>query len=66
VTTAEVSLREGLEDETPVIAVLGEGTPVVPVGIIGSECPCWKVATPAGTGWVYTRYLAPRSFAELD
>jgi|SRR5215469_8781954 len=57
VTTAEVNLRSGLEDETSVVAVLPEGTPVVPVGI-GSECKCWKVTSPAGVGWLYTSYIA--------
>jgi uncharacterized protein YraI len=65
-TTTEVSLRAGQEDDTRIIAVLPQGTPVVPAGVVGSECPCWKVATPAGTGWVYTRYLALRSYAEPE
>ena len=63
VTTAEVNLRSGLEDETEVVAVLPEGTPVVPVGI-GSECVCWKVASPQGVGWLYTRYIAGRQADE--
>lgn len=63
VTTAEVGLRSGQEEEEPVIAVLPEGTPVVLAGTTGSECLCEKIATPFGVGWVNTRYVGLRPFA---
>jgi hypothetical protein len=57
VTTDEIALREGAEDESPVIAMLPKGTPVAPVGV-NSECVCWEVEALGHTGYVYTRYLA--------
>jgi hypothetical protein len=61
VTTAEVALRDGQEEEEAhVVAMLPEGTPLVPSGARGGECTCWRVHTPAGTGWLYTRYIALR------
>ena len=61
ITTAEVNLRKGLEDETGVVAVLPEGTPVEPI-LVGSECNCWKVATPNGVGWLYKSYIKVRNY----
>jgi hypothetical protein len=51
-TNAEVALRAGQSEDAPVVALLPRGTPLVPVGTIGSDCMCWKVATFAGTGWL--------------
>jgi uncharacterized protein YraI len=65
VTTAEVNLRSGMEDETSVVAVLPAGTPLVKV-IVGSECTCWKVAAPQGTGWLYRSYIAMREPPEVE
>jgi len=60
VTVADIDLRSGQEDESSVVAHLAKGTVVTPVGQTGSECnSCWRVETPQGIGWVYTRYLAP-------
>jgi hypothetical protein len=56
-TIQEVPLRLLQADESPVVAVLPRGTPVVPVGPVSSTCPCWKVRTFAGTGWLYTRFI---------
>jgi hypothetical protein len=63
-TVAEVALRSGQDDEASVVAMLPKGTPVVPVGWVGAECMCWKVDTPQGTGWLYTRYLDLRRLDE--
>ena len=60
-TVAEVALRSGQDDDSGVVAMLPKGTPVVPVGWVGSECVCWKVDTPQGTGWLYTRYIDLRA-----
>jgi hypothetical protein len=57
VTTDEIALRDGAEDESPVVAILPKGTPVAPVGV-NSECVCWEVEALGHTGYVYTRYLA--------
>ena len=57
VTTDEIALRDGAEDESPVIAILPKGTPVAPVGV-NSECNCWEVDALGHTGYVYTRYLS--------
>lgn len=57
VTTDEVALRDGAEDESPVIAMLPRGTPVAPVGV-NSECNCWQVDALGHTGYLYTRYIA--------
>ena len=62
-TNADIALRSGEDDESSVIAMLPEGTPVVLAGTTGSECMCVRVATPQGTGWVYNRYLSLREFA---
>jgi uncharacterized protein YraI len=60
-TSADIALRAGQDDESHVIARLPRGTEVTPAGQVGSECSaCWKVKTPAGTGWVYTTYLTAR------
>jgi SH3-like domain-containing protein len=56
VTTDEVALRDGPEDEDPIIAMLPAGTPVAPVGV-NSECVCWQVDALGHTGYVYNRYL---------
>jgi uncharacterized protein YraI len=63
-TVAEVALRSGQDDESSVVAMLPKGTPVVPVGWVGAECMCWKVDTPQGTGWLYTRYVDLRRLDE--
>ncbi|HEV8031922.1 MAG TPA: SH3 domain-containing protein [Stellaceae bacterium] len=57
VTTDEIALRDGAEDESPVVAILPKGTPVAPVGV-NSECVCWKVEALGHTGYVYNRYLS--------
>lgn len=57
VTTDEVTLRSDQEDESKPVAVLPRGTPIVPIGIVGAECDCWKVSSSAGSGWLYTRYI---------
>lgn len=66
VTTAEVTLRAGQDDEARPVALLPRGTPLVPIGIVGAECDCWKVDSPAGSGWLYTRYIASRSSEALE
>lgn len=66
VTNAEVALRRTEEDESSVVAMVPEGTPVVPVGSTGGECMCWRVTTPQGTGWVYNRYLDLHAFASAE
>jgi hypothetical protein len=64
VTVADVDLRSG-QDESSIVAHLSKGTVVAPIGQMGSECnDCWRVDTPQGIGWVYTRYLAPLPLAE--
>ena len=65
-TNAQIALRSGEDDESSVVAVVPEGTPVVPVGTTGGECMCTRVTTPQGTGWVYNRDIAQRSFAKLE
>jgi hypothetical protein len=57
VTNQEVPLRRLEAADSAVIAVLPKGTPVVPIGPVGSNCVCWKVATYAGAGWLYTRFV---------
>jgi hypothetical protein len=60
VTIADVDLRSGQDDESAVVARLAKGTVVSPIGQAGSECnSCMRVDTPAGVGWLYTRYVAP-------
>ena len=60
VTIADVDLLSGQEHESSVVAHLAKGTVVTPIGQMGSECnSCWRVDSPEGIGWVYTRYLAP-------
>ncbi|MBV9863517.1 MAG: SH3 domain-containing protein [Alphaproteobacteria bacterium] len=61
VTTADLDLRAGEEDDSAVVARLPRGTAVTPAGTVGGECMCWKVYSPEGTGWVYIRYLQPRA-----
>lgn len=63
VTRAEVALRSGEDDESSIVATLPEGTPVVFAGNSGGECMCSRVATPAGVGWLYDRYIELRPFA---
>ena len=65
-TIAEVALRASQEDESRVIAVVPEGTPVVLAGTTGGECHCVRVATPQGVGWVYARMIDLRPFAEIE
>ena len=57
VTNQEAPLRRFQTPDSAVVAVLPKGTPVVPTGRTGSECVCWRVATYAGTGWLYTRFI---------
>jgi uncharacterized protein YraI len=67
VTITDVALRSGQEDESSIVAHLPKGTVVVPIGQMGSECnACWRVNTPEGIGWVYTRYLASMHQADDD
>jgi hypothetical protein len=61
-TIAEVALRASEEDESRVVAVVPEHTPVVLAGTTGGECVCVRVATPQGVGWLYTRYIDVRPF----
>jgi hypothetical protein len=63
-TTEEIALREGPEDEDPVVAHLPAGTRVAPVGV-NSECNCWKVEALGHEGYVYTRHLTGPLFAEM-
>jgi hypothetical protein len=65
-TISEVALRASEEDESRVVAVVPEGTPVVLAGTTGGECNCVRVATPQGVGWVYARSIDLRPFAELE
>jgi len=59
VTVADVDLRSGQDDESSIVARLPKGTIVTPIGQSGSECnACWRVDTPQGVGWLFTRYLA--------
>jgi hypothetical protein len=63
-TTEEIALREGPEDEDPVVAHLHAGTRVAPVGV-NSECNCWLVEADGHRGYVYTRHLRGPLFAEI-
>ena len=63
-TTEEIALREGPEDEDPVVAHLPAGTRVAPVGV-NSECNCWQVEAHGHKGYVYTRHLRGPLFAEM-
>jgi len=57
-TNNTVALRSSQEDDAEVVAWLPKGMQVVPDGVVGSHAnSTWKVDTPMGTGWVYTRYL---------
>ncbi|HZT89798.1 MAG TPA: hypothetical protein VFA12_17650 [Stellaceae bacterium] len=56
-TNQQVTLRRWQAEDSPVVAVLPRGTPVVPVGPVSADCMCWKVSTYAGTGWLYLRYI---------
>ncbi len=57
-TRDAIALRAGQEDDATIVAWLPRGTEVVPVGAVGSHNnSTWKVETPMGTGWVFTRYL---------
>lgn len=60
VTTNDVDLRSGQDDESSIVAHLPKGTVVTPIGQVNSEATtaCWRVETPQGVGWVYTAYLA--------
>jgi uncharacterized protein YraI len=59
VTITDVALRSGQDDESSIVAHVPKGTTVVPMGPVGSETHAtWRVNTPEGIGWVYTRYLA--------
>jgi hypothetical protein len=62
-TAAEVVLRAGEDDESRPVAVLPRGTPVVPIGSTGGESEAWRVDTPSGAGWLYTRYIVTRNEA---
>ena len=65
-TTAEVALRASEEDESRVVAMVPEGTPVVLAGTTGGECNCVRIATPQGVGWVYSRSIDLRPYAHLE
>lgn len=57
VATAGLNLRAGPSDNAPVRMSLPGGTPV---HIAGPDIGGWRpVSTPYGSGWVYSRYLAP-------
>ena len=66
VTIADVDLLSGQDDESAVVARLAKGTVVTPIGQAGSHCnSCVRVDTPAGVGWLYTRYVTtPPPLAE--
>ena len=65
-TTQEVGLRSGQGEEASIIAFLPKDTPVQPTGMVDSHSiASWRVDTPMGTGWVYTKYLY-MSLAESD
>lgn len=60
VTIADVDLRSGQDEDASVVAHVPKGTIVNPLGQSGSECnSCMRVDTPEGSGWIFTRYLAP-------
>jgi uncharacterized protein YgiM (DUF1202 family) len=57
VAAVDVNLRVGPSDEAPVRTVLPAGTPV---RITGSTESGWvQIESRFGSGWVYSRYLAP-------
>jgi hypothetical protein len=57
VAAVDVNLRDGPSDEAPVRTILPAGTPV---RITGSTESGWvQVDSRFGSGWVYSRYLAP-------
>jgi hypothetical protein len=59
VTVDDIDLRSGQDDESSIVAHLPKGTIVTPMGQVGSEANAtWRVDSPQGIGWVYTRYLA--------
>lgn len=59
VAITDIELRSGQDDESSIIGHVPKGTIVVPIGQMGSENNAtWRVNTPEGIGWVYTRYLA--------
>ena len=57
VTNQEVDLHLSQAHDAAVTARVPRGTPVEPLGWVGSECECWLVATPFGAGFVFTRFL---------
>ena len=60
VTITDVDLRSGQDAETSIVGHLPKGAIVSPIGQAGSEANAtWRVDSPQGIGWVYTRYLAP-------
>src|ERR1700722_18195775 len=52
-----VQLHSALNEDGPIPALLPKDTPVERLGTVSSSCECWLVSSPAGVGWVYTRYL---------
>ena len=57
VAIAGLNLRAGPNGNSPVRLSLPVGTPV---HIAGPDVGGWRpVSTPSGSGWVYSRYLAP-------
>jgi hypothetical protein len=57
VAAVDVNLRDGPSNEAPVRTILPAGTPV---RITGSTESGWvQVDSQFGSGWVYSRYLAP-------
>jgi uncharacterized protein YraI len=60
-TTAEVALLSGQGEDASIVAWLPRGTPLVPTGQVDSHgTAAWRVDTPMGTGWVYTRFISLR------
>jgi hypothetical protein len=65
VTIADVDLRSGQDAESSIVGHVAKGTIVTPIGQMGSEAnSTWRVDTPQGIGWVFTRYLAPLPHAD--
>ena len=57
VAIGALNLRAGPSDAAPIETSLPGGTPVTLAG--GGNGGWWRVRTPYGMGWVYSRYLAP-------
>jgi hypothetical protein len=60
-TNQDVALLSGQGEDSSVVAWLPRGTPLIPAGQVNSHgMPNWKVETPMGTGWVFTRFIDMR------